>query len=252
MTKHDLNKIFGVKHIDQLQVVTRLINQKGVDPMSTIQTKSTTYDDFVAKFEPKLTTDDCYTPDNVYAQVVAFVASTYDVNPLTFTRPFWPGADYKTHDYEGAVVVDNPPFSCLSEIINYYNDNKIKYFLFAPALTCFNYLNKCDIVLIRPSIIYNNGAQVRTAFVTNLVAPLTYNYKVFYSRELSNMIADCYPDKTKPRTPRPANYWSAVDCIKHQQSIPRNAFKGMKRKTPDGKAIFGCAAETTIYRSDEQ
>lgn len=219
--------------------------------MSTMQTKSTNYEDFVDKFKPKLTTDDCYTPDNIYAQVVAFVASTYDVPSASFTRPFWPGADYTKHDYTNKIVVDNPPFSCLSEIINYYNDNNIKYFLFAPALTCFNHLNKCDIVLIRPNIIYNNGAQVRTAFVTNLVAPLTYNYKVFYSRQLSNMIAACYPDKSKPRTPRPANYWSAVDCIKHQQSIPRDSFISMKRKTPDGKGIFGCAAETTIYRSDE-
>lgn len=255
MTKHYLNKKFGVKHIDQLQVVTRLIYQKGFDPMPRIQTKSTNYEEFVEKFKPKpkLTTDDCYTPDNVYAQVVAFVASTYDVNPLSFTRPFWPGADYKTHDYEGAVVVDNPPFSCLSKIINYYNDNNIKYFLFAPALTCFTYLNKCDIVLIKPNITYHNGAQVRTAFLTNLVAPLTYNYKVLYSRELSNMIAACYPVKTRyPRTPRPANYWSAVDCLKHQQSIPRDSFISRKRNTPDGKVIFGCAAETNIYRSDEQ
>lgn len=252
MLKHDLNKIFGVSHIDQLQVVTRLIYQKGVDPMSTIQTKSKSYEEFVAKFEPKLTTDDCYTPAAVYNKVAAFVASTYDADPASFTRPFWPGADYKTHDYTHKIVVDNPPFSCLSEIINYYNDNGIKYFLFAPALTCFNYLNKCDIVLIKPGIIYENGANVRTAFVTNLVAPLTFNYKVLYSRELSNMIASLYPTKAKPRTPRPANYWSAVDCIKHMQSIPRTAFKSMKRKTPDGKAIFGCAAETTIYRSDEQ
>ena len=26
----------------------------------------------------------------------------------------------------------------------------------------------------------------------------------------------------------------------------------MQRKTPDGKQIFDCAAETKIYRSDEQ
>lgn len=220
--------------------------------MSTIQTKTTNYNDFVAKFETKLTTDDCYTPEAVYNKVAAFVASTYDADPASFTRPFWPGADYKSHDYNNKVVVDNPPFSCLSSILEYYNDNNIKYFLFAPALTCFNYLNKCDIVLIKQNLIYENGAIVRTAFVTNLVAPLTFNYKVLYSRELSNMIADCYPVKSKPRTPRPANYWSAVDCIKHQQSIPRDSFIAMKRKTPDGKQIFGCAAETNIYRSDEQ
>ena len=31
-----------------------------------ISHKRDNYDDFVAKFEHKLTTDDCYTPDNIY------------------------------------------------------------------------------------------------------------------------------------------------------------------------------------------
>lgn len=216
--------------------------------MPTIQTKSHTYSDFVAKFEAKLTTDDCFTPAAVYDKVVAFVASTYGEDPATFTRPFWPGEDYTAHDYAGKVVVDNPPFSCLAKILDYYNERGIKYFLFAPALTVFGHLDRCDIVLINREIIYENGANVKTAFVTNLTSPL--NYKVLFSEVLTDMIISCFPLKAKPRTPRPANYWSAVDCIKHRQSIPRSAYKAKQRKTPDGKPIFGCAAETTIYRKE--
>lgn len=216
--------------------------------MPTIQTKSHNYDEFVAKFEAKHTTDDCFTPAAVYDKVVAFVASTYGADPATFTRPFWPGEDYTAHDYAGKVVVDNPPFSCLAKILDYYNERGIKYFLFAPALTVFNHLDRCDIVLINRDIIYENGADVKTAFVTNLTSPL--NCKVLFSEELTDMIASCYPSKAKPRTPRPANYWSAIDCIKHRQSIPRSAYKAKQRKTPDGQQIFGCAAETTIYREE--
>ena len=212
--------------------------------------KSKSYEEFVEKFEPKLTTDDCYTPEAVYAAVVSFVASNYGVDPATFTRPFWPGADYKSHDYAGKIVVDNPPFSCLSEIIKYYNENKIKYFLFAPSLIIFNHLDKCDIVLIKNYIVYENGAKVKTAFVTNLDS----EFKVFFSKDLSQSIEDIYGFKKKRilKTPRPANYWSSCDCIKYQQSIPRDAYISNTRKTPEGCVIFGSAAITTIYRSEEK
>ena len=207
---------------------------------------SQSYEEFVEKFEPKLTTDDCYTPAAVYDAVVSFVASNYGIDPATFTRPFWPGADYKSHDYAGKIVVDNPPFSCLSEILKYYNENKIKYFLFAPALVLFTHLDKCDIVLIKPPIIYENGAKVKTAFATNLDS----DFKVLFAKDLSQAINKIYGLNKVPRgiTPRPANYWSACDCIKYQQSIPRDAYISTKRKTPEGRIIFGGAAVTTIYR----
>lgn len=32
------------------------------------------YEAFVEKFKPKLTTDDCYTPDNIYEAVASWVA----------------------------------------------------------------------------------------------------------------------------------------------------------------------------------
>lgn len=216
--------------------------------MAQMQHKSETYEEFVDNFKP--TTDDCYTPAAVYDKVTEFVAKTYDVDPATFTRPFWPGADYTEHDYDGKIVVDNPPFSILAQIIKYYNDNGIKYFLFAPALTVFGHLDRCDIVLIKQCIKYENGANVQTAFVTNLKSS-QHDYKVLYSEELSDMIAGLYP-RALPRTPRPANYWSGCDCVKHHQSIPRSAYIAKQRKTPDGKVIYGCAAETTIYRNEEE
>ena len=76
-----------------------------------------TYEEFVDKFKPKLTTDDCYTPPNIYEAVANWVVNEYGVDKSTFCRPFYPGGDYQNYDYSGKIVVDNPPFSILAIIV---------------------------------------------------------------------------------------------------------------------------------------
>lgn len=79
------------------------------------------YDKFVEKFKPKKTTDDCYTPPNVYEAVAQWVAREYGLEPSRFVRPFYPGGDYEHHEYPaGCVVVDNPPFSIITPILRFY------------------------------------------------------------------------------------------------------------------------------------
>lgn len=39
------------------------------------------YDDFTAKFEPKKTTDDCYTPPLVFEAVKEWACRTFDIDP---------------------------------------------------------------------------------------------------------------------------------------------------------------------------
>lgn len=135
--------------------------------MGKKQEKFNDYEGFVEKFKPKKTTDDCYTPEAVYNVVAEFVAEEYGVSRESFVRPFYPGRDYTEYDYrQGDIVVDNPPFSILTHIIRWYNDNGIKYFLFAPALTGIK--PECCAVFANASIIYENGARVRTSFLTNL------------------------------------------------------------------------------------
>lgn len=69
------------------------------------------YDAFRDKFQPKLTTDDCYTPANVYAAVLAWAVDRYGLQGAEVLRPFFPGGDYQTAVYpDGCVVIDNPPF----------------------------------------------------------------------------------------------------------------------------------------------
>lgn len=132
-----------------------------------------TYEEFVAKFQraPEKTTDDCITPPLVYGAVADWVAERYGLDPLTFVRPFYPGGDFENYNYpDGCTVVDNPPFSIFSKIVDFYCDRKIPFFLFAPGLTAFSILRREDVCVIVAGITmtYDNGAGVETAFVTNL------------------------------------------------------------------------------------
>ena len=42
--------------------------------------KSKTYEEFLDKFEAKKTTDDCYTPKNIYDAVAEYVENRYGLN----------------------------------------------------------------------------------------------------------------------------------------------------------------------------
>ncbi len=141
------------------------------------------YNEFLDKFDPKKTTDDCYTPDLVYDAVVEWVVEEYGVKQEDFVRPFYPGGDYQAFKYkDNAIVVDNPPFSILSEILNFYDERKIKFFLFAPALTLFSSSSSSSCAIaVGVGIVYENNANVSTSFLTNLeedrirTAPTLYN-----------------------------------------------------------------------------
>ena len=131
------------------------------------------YQAFLAKFQTAKTTDDCYTPQNVYKAVVSFVVKTYGVKEEDFIRPFYPNGDYQNEKYpHDCVVVDNPPFSILAEIISFFAYKKIKYFLFGPTLTIFSSSSSSSssssALCIAAPITYENGASVNTSFLTNL------------------------------------------------------------------------------------
>ena len=132
------------------------------------------YQAFLEKFQLKKTTDDCYTPPVVYEAISKWVAETYHVNPASFMRPFYPGGDYQKESYpKGAVVVDNPPFSILAEISQFYKERQIKFFLFAPTLTLFSSSSSSSSCALpcNVGITYENGATVNTSFLTNLEDP---------------------------------------------------------------------------------
>lgn len=139
--------------------------------MVYIKTKS--YDEFVEKFKPKLTTDDCYTPAPIYDAVLEWVRKEYEIaENMQIERPFYPGGDYKNYCYkDNSVVVDNPPFSIFSKIVKFYQERGIPFFLFAPFLTVASAAGAIEgvcIIVTHTTITYENGAKVGTCFVTNM------------------------------------------------------------------------------------
>ena len=53
--------------------------------------KSKTYEEFIEKFKPKKTTNDCYTPPSVYAVIRDWACEEYGIDPTKIVRPFYPG-----------------------------------------------------------------------------------------------------------------------------------------------------------------
>lgn len=126
------------------------------------------YDGFVAKFAPKLTTDDCYTTPQVYDAVVEWACREYGFDRSAIVRPFYPGGDYENFYYpDNCVVVDNPPFSILGKIVKFYLDKGIRFFLFCQGTTAFQSKGVCAICT-GAQLVYDNGAKVNTSFLTNL------------------------------------------------------------------------------------
>ncbi len=128
------------------------------------------HDAFVEKFEAKKTTDDCYTPKDVFDLVLDYVNEKCDLTGKIILRPFYPGSDFEAIEYRAEhVVIDNPPFSIISKICRFYIDNNVPFFLFAPHLTLFGSDIDCTHVVVGANITYENGAVVKSSFLTNML-----------------------------------------------------------------------------------
>ena len=133
------------------------------------------FDGFTEKFKPKKTTDDCYTPPAIYDALLDYISGhVLSLDGLRVVRPFWPGADYKAQQYgPDDVVIDNPPFSIITQIVRYYVAAGVRFWLFAPHLTLFASLRYGGVsaVVADADVTYENGAKVNTSFLTNLLPP---------------------------------------------------------------------------------
>ena len=139
--------------------------------LSSMSVESAESAEFEEKFKPKRTTDDCYTPPEMYDAIAEWAVSEYGIDRKKIVRPFYPGGDYRSFDYSnGKVVLDNPPFSIISEIIAFYLDEGVPFFLFAPGLTGLSSkktVMRCCHIFPDAAITYENGATVRTSFITS-------------------------------------------------------------------------------------
>lgn len=67
-----------------------------------------TYEEFTAKFEPKRTTDDCYTPPEVYDCVLRWAHREYGFDLAKVARRSIRAATTSREEYpQGCTVVDN-------------------------------------------------------------------------------------------------------------------------------------------------
>ena len=161
--------------------------------------KKETYIEFVEKFKPKLTTDDCYTPAELMDGISKWVRNEYGLDGRNFVRPFYPGGDYQAYQYQpGDVVVDNPPFSILSEIVKYYVNHDIPFFIFGPALTPVKNRDVSH-VFIDHQIRYENGARVKTCFITNLETLPQWRTAPDLNEIVKEIQARLYPNTRKAR-----------------------------------------------------
>ena len=208
------------------------------------QEETKEYIEFVEKFKPKKTTDDCYTPDNIYDVVADYVAEYYHKDKSKFVRPFYPGGDYENYNYpDDCVVVDNPPFSIVTKIAKFYNARKIDYFIFAPGLTCFNIPAK--IVCINFKIVYDNGAVVNTSFASNMdkyaVRSAPDLYKRLKKANDDNLkqvkkqfVNNAYPDNVVMSSAFEQYSKHGVEFYLMEKECAK------ERKLDCGKELFGC------------
>lgn len=217
--------------------------------------KSKTYEEFVEKFKPKpkLTTDDCMTPPEVYDTVRDWVCEEYGIDQAGIIRPFWPGEDYQTQDYpEGCVVLDNPPFSILSTIIAWYQERGIRFFLFAPTLTAFSgRKNLMDVnhIVCDCDIEYENGAIVHTSFVSNLTRGIVAQSCPELTRRVNATVKRLRKQKTRclPKYQYPDNVITAGIMSKYSKyGVDLKIMRGdcvpvssLDAQKPLKKAIFG-------------
>lgn len=187
------------------------------------------YEAFTEKFKPKLTTDDCYTPANVYEVVKDWAVKRYGLEGREIVRPFFPGGDYEKHEYPaGCVVIDNSPFSILSAICGFYREKKIDFFLFAPGLSLFSTgRGEFNYVLAGGRVEYENGAIVQTSFVTNMG-----EYKIETAPDLMERLEEAIEENKKKLSCRDIHIppRSSARRTTHSANTGRSCVS--KRKTP--------------------
>lgn len=211
------------------------------------------YQAFVNKFKRKKTTDDCYTPPLIYETVKEWACEKYGIDPTKTVRPFYPGGDYENFDYSGgAVVLDNPPFSILTKICEFYLAREIPFFLFAPALTCFSGRStalRITHILCDGNIEYENGAIVRTAFVTNLGGDIIAQTAPDLMEKLEAASAELKREKAReiPKYEYPDNILTAAMLQRYcKYKIPFTVrrsdcahISALDEQKGHGKTIFG-------------
>ncbi len=203
--------------------------------ISVSDKQSQEYYDFVSKFETKKTTDDCYTPPKIYDVIIDYIDEhIIDLSDKKIVRPFYPNGDYQkdaqTYD-ENIIVIDNPPFSMTSQIRKFYTENNIKFFLFCSGLTAFSAYRSgfATTIITGVGIKYANGANVPTAFLTNLMGDTLVKGCPILAEKLKQAQAS-----NKPATPK----YEYPDNVLMASDIAGVVGKGISIEVDKKDAVF--------------
>ena len=224
------------------------------------------YYDWLSKFEAKKTTDDCYTPPGVYDAVIEYVGKeVISLDGLNVVRPFYPGGDYQkdAQSYDDkTIVIDNPPFSIITPICKFYQENNIKFFLFCPGLTSLSTVATVQgltVVIASKTLVYSNGAGVNSAFVTNLMPSIQLKTAPALMKKIELAQKANKSTKTLPKYQYPKN----ILTINAMQKLSNAGLdfeilashcqlvRALDEQKAHGKAIFGAGLLICDDKADE-
>ncbi len=176
------------------------------------------YESFVAKFaENPKTTDDTFTPRDVYEAVLQYVGEVVDLSDKVILRPFFPGGDYRNAEYpENGIVIDNPPFSIFTEIVKFYTAMRIPFFLFGQGKTIMCCVKYCTAVIVTDLLTYENGARIYTNFASNLFGDTI----IMTAPRLNDLIFSCPSQNVKANLAQ-YNYPPELLSFSQMQTICR-------------------------------
>ena len=89
------------------------------------------------------------------------------------------------------MVVDNPPFSLLNEIAQWFNRHGIRYLLFAHPST--HAIRHATIIVAGQPVTYESGLNVQTEFITNMLGDTA----LITAPELGEALANLRPTKER-------------------------------------------------------
>ena len=118
--------------------------------------------------------DEFYTPKRVYEVIKNWAVKRYGLEDREIIRPFYKWGDYKGPNYpKGCVVIDNPPFSICGQIVDFYLEKGIDFFLLYQTTKGLNPLkereDKISFIACGASVAYENqDTKIGTSFLTNL------------------------------------------------------------------------------------
>lgn len=147
------------------------------------------------------TSDDTFTPPLIYEEVLKYInEKIIPIDSIEIKRPFYPGGDYQkeaeTYN-EKSVVIDNQPFSILSKILDFYEKNNIKFFVFTNGLTI-------------TAIEYDNGTKINTCCIHNLLPK---------GVTISGELRDRLDNLRKPNKTKRAKYTYPNEALSVAQSL---------------------------------